>query len=292
MTKLMFTTTGAWDQADGFGCASLGLAGVCGNDENRTLSREYDAESVVFTGTYEEILAGVRELSGKTPVYGAIALFGNAGGENRFMQALCALVSCPIVGGGAAIDGATGRKGLLTGGGECALLLFTDDRYTYTAETQCIHTTVLQECAVTMADPRTLRTIDGVDAATFLAEKKAQLGLAAEDFEHLTLSDMADVNAHLSIDQGIIKSGRDVCERMKLRLVSQERVYDTMRAFYDDPDAIVFGCAGLSGLLEKPLDTDSLGLFLFGEVCTVKGKAEFGNLMLSKLKIQKKQAKP
>ena len=33
MTKLCFTTTGAWDLADGFGCASLGLAGVCGNDE-------------------------------------------------------------------------------------------------------------------------------------------------------------------------------------------------------------------------------------------------------------------
>lgn len=288
MTKLTFTTTGAWDRADGFGCASLGLAGVCGNAENRTVCREYDAESAAFTGTYEEVLAGVQEFIKKTPVYGAIALFGNAGGENRFMQQLCRMLSCPIVGGGAAIDGATGRKALLTGGGECALLLFTDDRYTYTAETQCIHTAVLQECAVTMADPRTLRTIDGVDAAAFLAEKKAQLGLTAEDFEHLTLSDLDDVNAHLSIDQGIIKSGRDVCETMKLRLVSQERVYDTMRAFYDDPDAIVFGCAGLSGLLERPLDTDSLGLFLFGEVCTVKGKAEFGNLMLSKLKILKK----
>ena len=61
-----------------------------------------------------------------------------------------------------------------------------------------------------------------------------------------------------------------------------------MHAFYDDPDAIVFGCAGLSGLLDKPLDTDSLGLFLFGEVCTVDGVAEFGNLMLSKLIIRKK----
>jgi hypothetical protein len=29
-----------------------------------------------------------------------------------------------------------------------------------------------------------------------------------------------------------------------------------------------------------------LGLFLFGEVCTVNGKAEFGNLMLSKLQIK------
>ena len=61
-----------------------------------------------------------------------------------------------------------------------------------------------------------------------------------------------------------------------------------MQAFYDDENAIVFGCAGLSGLLTKPLTSSSLGLFLFGEVCTVDGVAEFGNLMLSKLVIKEK----
>ena len=61
-----------------------------------------------------------------------------------------------------------------------------------------------------------------------------------------------------------------------------------MRRFYDDPNAIIFGCAGLSGLLDKPLDTASLGLFLFGEVCMADGSAEFGNLMLSKLVIRPK----
>ena len=62
-------------------------------------------------------------------------------------------------------------------------------------------------------------------------------------------------------------------------------VYESIRRFYDDPDAIVFGCAGLSGILDKPLDTKSLGLFLFGEVCVADGRGEFGNLMLSKLRI-------
>ena len=56
-------------------------------------------------------------------------------------------------------------------------------------------------------------------------------------------------------------------------------------AFYDDPDAVVFGCAGLGGILERPLDTPSLGLLLFGEVCTVGDHADFGNLMLSKLRV-------
>ncbi len=288
MTKLCFTTTGAWDLADGFGCASLGLAGVCGNEENRAVTREYAAESTVLTGEYDALLASVEDLLKTQKVYAAIVLFGNAGGENAFMAKLNGLLNCPIVGGGAAIDGATGKSALLTGGMPGALLLFTDDRFTYTAETLCIHDEILQVCDVVTADPRTVLTIDGVDAGTFLAEKRKALGLADTDFEHLTLSDLDDVNAHLSCPDGAIKSGRDVNSQMKLRYVAHKKVYDTMHAFYDDEDAIVFGCAGLSGLLDKPLTTKSLGLFLFGEVCTVNGKAEFGNLMLSKLKVTAK----
>ena len=290
MTKLSFTTTGAWDQAEGFGCASLGLAGVCGNDTQKVVTREYGAESAVLTGDYEKLLADLKQLLKSKTVYAAIVLFGNAGGENAFMAKLNALLNCPIVGGGAAIDGATGRTALLTGGNQGALLLFTDDRYTYTAETLCIHDEVLQTCDVVTADPRTILTIDGVDAGTFLAQKRAELGLSQNDFEHLTLSDLCDVNAHLSCPDGVIKSGRDVNRQMKLRYIAHEKVYKTMEAFYADEDAIVFGCAGLSGLLDKPLTTKSLGLFLFGEVCTVGGKAEFGNLMLSKLKITAKKA--
>lgn len=288
MTKLCFTTTGAWDLSDGFGCASLGLAGVCDNGEKRTVTREYSAKSVALTGTYEELLRGVQAVAEQQPVYAAIVVFGNVGGENVFLQKLCKMIACPIVGGGAAIDGATGRTGLIPGGGEGAILLLTDDAYNYTAETLCIHDEVLKICDITTADPRTLLTIDGVNAAEFLAQKKQELGLAKTDFEHLTLSDMEDVNAHLSCPEGSIKSGRDLCGKMKLRYVAHEKVYDAIRAFYDDDDAIVFGCAGLSGLLDKPLDTKSLGLFLFGEVCTVNGRAEFGNLMLSKLTIKAK----
>lgn len=99
------------------------------------------------------------------------------------------------------------------------------------------------------------------------------------------MSDENNVNAHLSKPEDRIKSGRDLCETMILRYVDHARVYETIRGFYDDPEAIVFGCAGLSGILDKPLDTTSLGLFLFGEVCMADDRAEFGNLMLSKLRI-------
>lgn len=286
MTKLYFTTTGGWVSGEGFGCASLGLAGVCDNSQNKAVSYGEALEGIVITGTYADVLAKVAENA--QIVYAAIVLFGNAGGENGFMADLQKVISCPIVGGGAAIDGATGKKALLTGGDQVAVLLITDDRYTYEAVTQNIHEDILEECTLTMADKRTLLTINGVDAATFLAGKRQALGLAETDFEHLTLSDKLGVNAHLSCVDGAIKSGRDLQPEMLLRYVPHEKVYGVMEQFYDDKDAIVFGCAGLSGLLDKPLTTNSLGLFLFGEVCTVDGRSEFGNLMLSKLKIQSK----
>lgn len=284
MTKLTFSTTGCWADAAGFGCASLGLPGLCGNEENRVVSYPAELEAVVLTGSYEEILQATKAVS--KPVKAAVVVFGNAGGENKFMADLQKIVKCPMVGGGAAIDGATGKAGLIPGEGPGAVLLITDERYTFSAVTKNIHDEILGEVTLTLADPRTIMTINGMDAAAFLAQEKAKLGIAETDFEHLTISDKLGVNAHLSCVDGVIKSGRDVNETMILRRVEHAKVYDAMRAFYDDKNAIVFGCAGLSGLLDKPLDTTSLGLFLFGEVCTVDGVAEFGNLMLSKLVIK------
>lgn len=284
MNQLTFTTTGCWNEAKGFGCASLGLPGLCANDENRVITYPKELESVVLTGSYEQILQDAAAVT--KPVQAAIVVFGNAGGENAFMTDLQKIIKCPMVGGGAAIDGATGRAGLIPGNGPAAVMLITDTRYAFRAVTENIHDEILAEVKLTTADPRTILTIDGVDAVEYLATRKKEFGLPETDFEHLTISDMLGVNAHLSCVDGVIKSGRDVNETMLLRRVDHAKVYDAMRAFYDDADAIVFGCAGLSGLLDKPLDTDSLGLFLFGEVCTVNGISEFGNLMLSKLVIE------
>ena len=283
MKQLSFTTTGSYDLAEGFGCASLGLPGVCGNEEKCVVTDPRKLMAIELTGTYEQVLSAVQQV--REPVQAAIVLFGNVGGENAFLAELQKTLHCPIVGGGAAIDFATNTSGLITGRGEVAMLLITDERYTYETETLCIHDRILGTCQLTLEDPRTILTIDGVDAVEFYNAKRKEFGLADTDFEHLTLSDLRGVNAHLSQPGDKLKSGRDLQETMLLRYVDHAKVYETMRAFYDDPDAVVFGCAGLSGILDKPLDTKSLGLFLFGEVCMADGYAEFGNLMLSKLKI-------
>ena len=278
METLTFATPDAWKEGVGFGCATLGPAGTAA----KTVSA-MPLEGIALTGTYGEILKGAAAVN--VPVFAAVVLFGNAGGENEFLKQLQTVVNCPMVGGGAAFSD---TPGLVTGGGQAAVLLITDDRYTYETATQCIHDEILETCRLELADPRTLLRINGEDAAAYLARKKGERGLSVTDFEHLTLTTENGVNAHLSLEGTTVKSGRDLTETMVLRAVSHEAVYERMRAFYDDPHAVIFGCAGLSGLLDRPLDTTSVGLFLFGEVCTVDGKAEFGNLMLSKLRILRK----
>ena len=286
MARLIFTTTVAWEETHDFGCASLGLAGKCDNDHPMSASWPIALDGTTLTGTYDQVRDGIVNF-GKKPL-AAIILFGNAGGENQFLDSVRQYLPCPVVGGGAAIDSATNQVALITGRGEVAVFLITDERFSYSAETKCIHDQILEKCTLELDDPRTIRTINGMDPVNFLAQRKRTLGIPESDFEHLTLSDERNVNAHLSLAGGKIVSGRDLQENMILRYVPHDSVYDTMFSFYNDPSAIIFGCAGLSGLLDRPLSTDSLGLFLFGEVCTVDGFAEFGNLMLSKLRICKK----
>lgn len=278
MATITFATPDNWHKVRSFGCATQRFAGTWPNPA----VYDKDLQGHVITGTYEAILEGAAQIEN---AHVAIVLFGNAGGENVFLAKLQKILRCPMVGGGAAF--AT-TPGLVTGGGEAAVFVITDDRYSYETVTQCVHKELVDTCSLELEDPRTILTINGRDAVTYLAEKKAAVGLPETDFEHMTLTDSLGVNAHLSLAEGKIKSGRDLNEIMQLRRVPHEDVTEMARAFYDDENAIVFGCAGLGGILDAIPQTPSLGLFLFGEVCTVDGKAEFGNLMLSKLRILKK----
>lgn len=71
--------------------------------------------------------------------------------------------------------------------------------------------------------------------------------------------------------------------------LAHDEVQGKIQKFYDDKDVIVFGCAGLKGILHSGLSCSGTGLFMFGEVCTISGHSDFGNLMLSKLKTKEKR---
>lgn len=79
-------------------------------------------------------------------------------------------------------------------------------------------------------------------------------------------------------------SGRDLAKNMKMRYINNNEVYESDYSFCEDHNAIVFGCAGLRGIINREIVTVTRVLFLFGEVCFTNNQAEFGNLMLSKIK--------
>ena len=280
--KLTFTTPCAF--ADNALAATFGFSGAPAPDAATQRTAAIELEGVLLTGTYEEILTAIDD----TPNQAGIVLPGNAGGENDFIHALQEKAKCHLTGGAAAIDPVSGKAGLIAGGGQAAVFLVRDERYDVKVVSENIHDVILGECKIEMDGKRTFKTINGEDALTWYNAQRAKYGIGENDFEHLTFSDTLGVNAHTSLNNGRLVAGRDLAPTMILRMVPADQVFPKMDAFYADPNALVFGCAGLKGILPKPIEGDGMGMFMFGEVCTVDGVSEFGNLMLSKLCVASK----
>ena len=280
--KLRFYTP-SYEEVAGFGGASFGFAGT--EDENLTITRFFgeDINGTVLCGSYENVLKTVPNGEWQA----GIVLLGNAGNENEFVRALAEKVKVPLVGGSGAICPKTGKSALITGHGEAAVFLISDDKFDVTVVSENVHYDVLSEHKLTCTG-RFIDTIDGQDALSWYNEKRAEYGIADGDFEHLTLADLHGINAHLSVRDGKLFSGRDLNEDMVLRYLPADKAQERIQTFYCGEDAIVFGCAGLKQTLTDSLDTSNLGLFMFGEVCTVNVHSDFGNLMLSKIVFNKK----
>ena len=278
MTEIVFYLPKHKPQDDAFGCATLSLAGMPECTPDAAHKFGFAPNGIVLNGTYEEILAAI---PGKD-YQGAIVLFGNAGGENEFVRKLYEKLNCPIVGGGAAMDGSVG--GLITSGGQANVLLIENE---IQVETKNIHQNIIGTVKVNFdpKNPRVVKTIDGVTAKDWLDRQKQLFGFSVNDFESFTLSDLQGINAHLSFDGQYVRSGRDLTPEMIARYVKPEEVYNAVLDFYnDDENTIVFGCAGLKSITGELPEIDSLGLYMFGEICTTEQGAEFGNLMLSKIR--------
>ena len=277
--KLTFATPCAFDEHALV--ASFGFSGAPDPTVQGVRTLDTELDGVLLTGSYDDILKAVDD----RPNQAGIVMLGNAGGENAFIHALQAKARCPLTGGSAAIDPVTGKAGLVAGMGQAAVFLVRDPRYRVEVECENIHATVLGTHHIEFEQDRVFKTIDGQDALTWYNARRAGLGIGETDFEHLTFSDTLGINAHTFLRDGRLTAGRDLQETMVLRMVEPENVYPRMAAFYLDPTAAVFGCAGLKGILPQPIEGSGAGLFMFGEVCTVNGVSEFGNLMLSKLTI-------
>lgn len=281
--KLSFFTPEAGVREDSFGAASFGFVGADDPSVAAVLDCPLQPNGIALWGSYEHILSHLPT----EPVQAAIVLLGNAGGENDFVRTLSHQLQCPVTGGAAAMHPVTGARALLTGRSQAAVFLLQDEGLEAKVLCKNIHTPVSTH-QIGFHDLRVVDTIDGQDALAWYNEKRRAYGLSDNDFEHLTFSDLHGINAHLSCVDGKLCAGRDLCPEMTLRYVAPEDVYDAMQDFYAAPDTLVFGCAGLKGILPKPLSEGAFGCFMFGEVCTMDGFSDFGNLMLSGLQWKKR----
>lgn len=280
--KLNFYTP-AYCGADGFGGATFGFAGAEDEKLARSESFPEDIKGTILCGTYQEVLENIPDGNFQA----AIVLLGNGGDENAFIRALREKVKAPLAGGSGAICPKTGKSALIYGGNQAAVFLIDDDRFDVSVICENAHHDILSTHAITF-DGRYITAIDGEDAVFWYNKKRESLGLSADDFEHLTFSDTCGINAHLSIRDGRLFSGRDLSDEMLLRYLPKELSQSRIQEFYDDKNAIIFGCAGLKQTLTAGIKTESLGLFMFGEVCSIENHSDFGNLMLSKIKFIKK----
>ncbi|MBQ4159371.1 MAG: hypothetical protein IJD83_00415 [Clostridia bacterium] len=280
--KLTFYTP-SYKNTEDFGGATFGFAGA--ENELLTLSQTFaeDINGTVLYGSYDDVLSDIPDGNWQA----GIVLLGNAGNENTFVRALAQRIKAPLVGGSGAICPQTGESALITGHSEAAVFLINDDRFDVSAVSENVHYDILSEHTLTFTG-RFVDTIDGCDALTWYNQKRNELGLDENDFEHLTLTDTYGINAHLSVRDGKLFSGRDLDETMVLRYLPIDKAQARIQAFYSGENAIVFGCAGLKQTLSDSIETNNLGLFMFGEVCTVNGHSDFGNLMLSKIVFSKK----
>ena len=279
--KMVYYTP-AHGVTEGFGGASFGFAGAEDETAENKKICSFDLDGTFLSGTYAEILGNIPEGTYQA----GVVLLGNAGNENAFIQKLAEKTKTPLVGGAAAIHPVTGEKGLITGRSEAAVFFINDSRYDVEVISENIHREISKH-TVSFTD-RWIDAIDGCEPKAWLSEQKEKFGISQHDFEHLTLSDAYGINAHLSEVDGRIFSGRDLTETMYLRVVAHKEVQEKIQRFYDDKNAVVFGCAGLKGILDAGLTCPGTGLFMFGEVCTVNDRSDFGNLMLSKIKFTEK----
>jgi len=281
MVSIAFYTPKDSPRLDVFGCASYGIAGLVAPGETGTKYFNIELDGIEISGTYEACLTEAARHSKDRRIRAAIVLIWQTTGQDQFVHQLSSILGCPVVGGVAAYD--LDAAELNQPEKSASVLLVTDERYDIEVSCQNIHQQILSQHTLEF-EGRHLLKVDGVDAYGWLSDQKNRHGFSEQDFEHLTFSDTNHINAHLRVENGKILSGRDLSRTMLWRLVRPEDVYEQIRSFYDDSNAIVFGCAGLRSILKEEINAPSLGLFMFGEVCSVNGQAEFGNLMLSKIK--------
>lgn len=292
--KVSFWTPGSQPIDDGrtFGCA---VHGYCNNtlwvnpDVKSVVNWNNELEGIVLSGSYEEVIDKIKTLEFTPKI--AVAVFSKAMGMEDFICTVKSLVKgIPMVGGGAALGPNQTIGEILPSAEEVALLLVSEGDFKI--EVMNVHKTIEKEVLIETTSPRFIHRIKEMvgenweNAAEYFIRQQNHYGLNSEDFESFTFSNENECNIHCSVSKDGLKSGANLPKNNRLisRLTDKESATKAIALFISSENALVFGCAGLRGLLKKEITSgeNSLAGFLFGELVTLKDESMFGNLMMVK----------
>ncbi len=259
-------------------------------------------EGYVFCGRLETVRNELAAMEyKKSHIKAGIILFGNCGGEDKFVDFVRkTLPDVPLTGGSAAVgaEGTTGR--LMPKRDQVSILLITDDRYDIKVESQNIHQKILAEATAITSSPRKIDEVllkDGtrLSCAEFVRRLAEEHGITDRICERISVCTPAGYNIHMLLKDGTCFCGADLPPDGRVFFKYSERS-ETVRKigeFYSSDRSIIFGCARLKALLEGEkvqAGHNSIGLYMYGEIASVEGRnASFANLMLSRIRFGKKE---
>jgi hypothetical protein len=244
----------------------------------------------VLAGSYAEVLGRLRGRPVKPAA--VIALFAHATGMEAFLdECHSVLGATPMVGGGAARGAGQTHGELLPAAADVSMLLITQG--TWRAETVNVHGATATALESRGSGPRSITHLrrkglgDWQPAAAAFRALQAEHGRAGADCESISLCDRRGRNVHCSFAVDGLHTDADLpaAGHLMLRTVSRSEASGRLTEFCSVPGALVFGCAGLRGLLDAPIAVapGALAGFVFGELVTLEGQPRFGNLMAARL---------
>ncbi|TVR73285.1 MAG: hypothetical protein EA427_02315 [Spirochaetaceae bacterium] len=249
------------------------------------------ADARAFAGSYADVLHALTHMHprGEHSDSGAHRDMADwtsalviAGENNRelesFLRSLAAIgVVGSYAGGVAAYPEGSSRGELQPAGAECIVLLAPGRTVTHN-----LHQVVDPSVIIETENERSVVTIEGKPAARYYDDRRAGK-YPDSDFEHLTISDPAGRNVHLSPepeDSGRLRIGAALPSgTAQLREVTE--IAGPLEQAVAGSQ-LAFCCAGLGGAIERaPAGANGPMVWMFGEIVDLGNGPELGNLMIS-----------
>ena len=295
--RIAFQTADFFHQSEPltFSCVTHGFAdhhNWIDPDTDKSALWNEELKGNLLSGKYNEVLAGLESLKYKPKL--CIALFARNAGIELFLNHFAQIMPDVILAGGvAAITDGKGINPVIPLDEDIRLLSVAEGRFEFQSLNIYEKTGIKVEIKKTSnREFELLRVIPGGSwqhAADFYRSRQKDFNVEEGNFESLTFSDRNERNLHFSITENTLHAGADLPDDnvLILRVASKKDVEERVAGFLLSDHSLIFGCAGIRSLIQKPLFTgqNSIAGFMFGEIVSVKHKAAFGNLMLTKIKI-------